>query len=124
MNRQTPHRKSIGALLTALAGTAALLDASPAWPQGAAFHLQEATIADVQGAIQGGQITCKGLVEAYIRRARAYNGICTALVTSDGKSIPAATGKLYGGTVTKFPTKTVSVADVLPDVAQYQGAAT
>ena len=122
MNRQTPHRKSVGSLRTALAGMGALLTAIPAWTQSTAFHLQEATIADVQGAIQGGQITCKGLVEAYIKRARAYNGICTALVTPDGKSIPAATGKVYGGTVTKFPTKTVPVAEVLPDIAQYQGA--
>jgi amidase len=85
------------------------------------FTLQEATIADVHAAIQGGQITCKGLVEAYIKRARAYNGICTALVTPDGRSIPAAFGKTYGGVQTKFPTATVPVAQVLPDIGQYQG---
>jgi Asp-tRNA(Asn)/Glu-tRNA(Gln) amidotransferase A subunit family amidase len=85
------------------------------------FTLQEATIADVHAAIQSGQITCKGLVEAYIKRARAYNGVCTALVTPDGKSVSAATGKIYAGVPTKFPTQTVAVSQVLPDIDQYQG---
>jgi Asp-tRNA(Asn)/Glu-tRNA(Gln) amidotransferase A subunit family amidase len=45
------------------------------------FHLVEATIADVHRAIQGGQLTCRALVQAYINRARAYNGTCNQLVT-------------------------------------------
>src|SRR3954469_206519 len=56
-----------------------------AHPQ-APFHLLEATIPDVHRAIQGGQITCRGLVEAYLNRARAYNGTCNALVTEDNVS--------------------------------------
>ncbi len=47
------------------------------------FHLMEATIPDVHRAIQEGQITCRGLVQAYVNRARAYNGTCNALVTED-----------------------------------------
>src|SRR5215208_2211075 len=47
------------------------------------FHLMEATIPDVHRAIQGGQITCRGLVQAYINRANAYNGTCNRLVTED-----------------------------------------
>src|SRR3954447_5657792 len=47
------------------------------------FHLMEATIPDVHRAIQQGQISCRGLVEAYLNRARAYNGTCNALVTED-----------------------------------------
>ena len=46
-------------------------DAQPSGP----FRLEEATIADVHRAIQQGQITCRGLVQAYIDRARAYNGV-------------------------------------------------
>ena len=45
------------------------------------FHLLEATIADVQRGIQSGQISCRSLVQAYINRARAYNGSCNQLVT-------------------------------------------
>src|ERR1043166_8891795 len=45
------------------------------------FHLVEATIADVHRAIQSGQLTCRQLVQAYVNRARAYNGTCNQLVT-------------------------------------------
>jgi amidase len=120
MTHTTPHNRPAPTLLVVLVGMAALLASAPGWTQ-ARFQLQEATIEGVHAAIQGGQITCKGLVEAYIRRARAYNGVCTALVTPDGKSIAAATGKIYAGTTTMFPTKTVSAASVLPDLDQYKG---
>src|SRR4029077_10178127 len=50
------------------------------------FHLEEATIADVHRGIQTGQITCRALVQAYINRARAYNGTCNALVTEQNVS--------------------------------------
>ncbi len=45
------------------------------------FHLLEATIADVHRGIQQGQVSCRALVQAYINRARAYNGTCNQLVT-------------------------------------------
>ena len=45
------------------------------------FHLFEATIADVHRGIQQGQVSCRALVQAYINRARAYNGTCNQLVT-------------------------------------------
>ena len=43
----------------------------------------EATIPDVHRAIQEGQITCRGLVQAYVNRANAYNGVCNQLVTEE-----------------------------------------
>jgi len=42
----------------------------------AKFHLEEATIAGIQDAIRGGQITTVGLVELYLKRIKAYNGTC------------------------------------------------
>lgn len=45
------------------------------------FHLLEATIPDVHRAIAQGQITCRGLVQAYVNRARAYNGTTTRPLT-------------------------------------------
>lgn len=89
--------------------------------QGKKFHLEEATIADVHSAIQDGQITCKGLVQAYIERAKAYNGVCTALVTKDGKPVAPAKGPIKTGKQVPFPTRTVAVATVLPGFDQYQG---
>jgi Asp-tRNA(Asn)/Glu-tRNA(Gln) amidotransferase A subunit family amidase len=47
------------------------------------FHLLEATISDVHRGIQEGQVTCRALVQAYVNRARAYNGTCNQLVTED-----------------------------------------
>lgn len=42
----------------------------------AEFHLLEATIADVQGALLSRQITSVALVELYLKRIKAYNGTC------------------------------------------------
>ena len=40
------------------------------------FHLEEATIADVQRAIRAKQITAVQLVNLYFKRIAAYNGTC------------------------------------------------
>src|SRR5690348_3818068 len=40
------------------------------------FHLQEATLADIQGAITSKQITTEQLVRLYLDRIKAYNGTC------------------------------------------------
>ena len=70
-------------MVAALAVLAA--PASTASAQAAAwrFQLEEATIDDVHRAIKEGQITCQGLVQAYLNRARAYNGVASQLVTED-----------------------------------------
>jgi Asp-tRNA(Asn)/Glu-tRNA(Gln) amidotransferase A subunit family amidase len=62
---------------------AALLLASGvgAWAQqrpAAKFHLQEASIADIQRAMVTKQITSTALVETYLKRIKAYNGTCVA----------------------------------------------
>src|SRR5258706_1369565 len=90
-------------------------------PAAAEFRLEEATIADIHGAIQSGEITCKGLVQAYLERTRAYNGVCAQVVTADGKPIPAATGTTRAGAPLRFPTKTTAAASVLPSFDDYQG---
>ena len=40
------------------------------------FQIEEATIARIQDAIRSKQITSRGIVEAYLRRIKAYNGTC------------------------------------------------
>jgi amidase len=40
------------------------------------FHLEEASIADIQQAIQTKQITTVQLVHLYLDRIKAYNGVC------------------------------------------------
>jgi Asp-tRNA(Asn)/Glu-tRNA(Gln) amidotransferase A subunit family amidase len=46
-----------------------LLEAQSAGP----FEVEEATIAQVHGAMRDGRLTCRGLVDAYIRRIDAYD---------------------------------------------------
>src|SRR2546427_8417238 len=71
------------------------------------FHLQEATIQSIQAAITSGQTSCRAIVQAYIDRAKAYNGVCTKLVTADGAPVPASTGVVRAGAPLVFPTETV-----------------
>ena len=73
----------VKATFLALVMSVLAVSSDRAQPQPFRFHLQEATIADVHRAIQEGQISCRALVQAYIRRARAYNGTCNQLVTED-----------------------------------------
>ncbi|PWT97116.1 MAG: amidase, partial [Terriglobia bacterium] len=42
----------------------------------ATFHLQEATVRDIQRAIMAKQITTAGLVEMYLKRVKTYNNAC------------------------------------------------
>jgi Asp-tRNA(Asn)/Glu-tRNA(Gln) amidotransferase A subunit family amidase len=104
-----------------MASVAALAAMSPAASAQGQFRIEEATIADVQNAIKAGQTTCQAVVQAYIDRAKAYNGACTKLVTADGASIPPATGAVRAGSPIVFPTTTVPVSSVLPNVREYAG---
>ena len=87
----------------------------------AAFAIEEATIDGIHAAIRSGQTTCQAIVQAYIDRARAYNGVCTSLVTADGADIPPATGALRAGAPLTFPTKTTKASAIFPDLDQYRG---
>jgi amidase len=85
------------------------------------FEVEEATIANIQAAITSGRTTCRGVVQAYIERAKAYNGVCTALLTSDGADVAPAAGYVRAGAPLTFPTKTVKASAILPDLDQYRG---
>jgi amidase len=50
------------------------------------FRLEEATIADLHEAIRAGKTTLVEVVERYIDRARAYNGIAYLMLREDGAS--------------------------------------
>jgi len=86
-----------------------------------AFHLQEATIESIQTAITTGEMSCRAIVEAYINRAKAYNGVCTSLVTSDGAPVAATTGTVRAGAPLAFPTQTVAASTLFPDLDKYAG---
>ena len=85
------------------------------------FQLVEATIDELHAAIRSGDTTCVAVVEEYIARARAYNGVSSLLVTEDGAPVSPATGAVRAQSPIEFPTETVNASDVLPDLDKYQG---
>jgi amidase len=85
------------------------------------FHVEEASINDIQSAIKTGKTTCVDVVRAYLTRAKAYNGACTALLTKDGAPIAPSSGMMRAGSILKYPTQTVAASTVFPDLDQYQG---
>jgi amidase len=85
------------------------------------FRLEEATIDDLHRAIRDGRTTCLVVVERYIARARAFNGVASRLVTADGAPVPAATGAIRAEAALRFPTETVNAGEIFPDLDKYQG---
>ena len=85
------------------------------------FQIEESSIDELHTAIQKGKTTCVDVVQAYLERARAYNGVCTQLVTKDGASIAPAVGTIRAGQALQFPTTTVAVDKLLPDFSRYKG---
>ncbi|HEX2276796.1 MAG TPA: amidase family protein [Candidatus Tectomicrobia bacterium] len=85
------------------------------------FRLEEATIEELHAAITSGQTTCVAVVQHYIDRARAYNGVASALVTQDGAPVPEATGAVRAQAPLRFPTATIKASTILPDLDKYKG---
>jgi amidase len=85
------------------------------------FQLEEATIDELHEAIKAGHITCVEIVQHYIARTRAYNGVASLLVTEDGKPVPEARGTVRAGAPLRFPTETVRASTLLPDLDRYKG---
>jgi len=85
------------------------------------FRLEEATIAEMHEAIRAGETTLVEIVQGYIDRARAYNGVSSLLVTEDGASVPEAVGAVRATVRLRFPTETVKASTILPDLDKYQG---
>jgi amidase len=120
MNIDAPKpRISLARVFLMVAVLSASISVSAAPPD--SFQIEEATIADIHAAIKSGQTTCKGVVTAYMDRAKAYNGVCTALVTQDGASIKPGKGYVRAGKPLVFPTQTVRASTRFPDLDQYRG---
>jgi len=85
------------------------------------FRLEEATIDELHAAIEAGAITCVQVVQQYLARARAFNGVASLLVTADGAPVEPATGAVRAGAPLRFPTATVAAGTLLPDLDRYRG---
>lgn len=85
------------------------------------FRLEEATIDELHAAIRAGEITNVQVVQYYIARARAYNGVASVLVTEDGAPVRPTTGVVRAGAPLSFPTETVKASTLFPDLDKYKG---
>ena len=85
------------------------------------FRLEEATIDDLHAAIRSGATNVVAVVQHYLARVRAYNGVASALVTLDGTPVAEAAGVVRAGAPLRFPTQTVKASTILPDLDKYQG---
>ena len=72
MNRTDTRKRTVGVILTMIMVGATGGDAQRA----RSFDVHEATIADIQRALQSKRITTVGVVEQYLKRIKAYNGTC------------------------------------------------
>jgi amidase len=90
-------------------------------PPGKPFRLEEATIEELHAAIRAGETTCVAVVEHYLARAHAYNGVASLLVTEDGAAVSEATGTVRAGAPLRFPTDTVAASTIFPDLDKYEG---
>ena len=89
--------------------------------QPSGFQLVEATIEQLHAAIRSGETSCTAVVQEYVARAKAYNGVSSMLVTEDGASVSDAPGAVRAQAPIRFPTETIGASDVLPDLDKYQG---
>ena len=85
------------------------------------FEVVEASISDFHRALKEGQTTVTKVVNAYLDRIKAYNGVSSMLVTENGEEVAEAPGVMRGGVPLKFPQKTKKVTEVLPDIEKYKG---
>ena len=85
------------------------------------FQLEEATIDGMHAAIKAGEITVVQIVQHYIDRARAFNGVASMLVTQDGQPVADVPGTIRATQPLAFPTETVKISDILPDYDKYKG---
>jgi amidase len=72
----SPNIRSNVRVLAALIAGSAIVGAQQQSPT--EFHLQEASIADIQRAIMAKKITSVALAELYLKRIKAYNNTCVS----------------------------------------------
>ena len=86
------------------------------------FRLEEATIGELHAAIRAGETTCVAVVQHYIDRVRAYNGVASVLVTEDGAPVaPSDRARCAPARRCASRRETVKASTILPDLDKYKG---
>jgi amidase len=83
----------------------------PCQPPENSFCLEEATIDELHQAIKAGRTTCVAVVQHYIDRVRAFNGVASMLVTEDGAPVSEATGAVRAMAPLRFRTQSVKASE-------------
>ena len=92
MHMQQCNIALLGRLITCLALSLPSLTAA-AQPSAAPFEITEASIAEIHTAMRAGQLSCRGLVEQYLKRIEAFdkNGVgINAIVVTNPEAIKQA----------------------------------
>src|SRR5215218_8639985 len=77
--------------MTAAAGIAALLTKEvSANASGQTFELAEATVADINAAMQAGRLTSRGLVEKYLANIKAFDGKLNSVIELNPEALAIA----------------------------------
>src|ERR1043165_8144502 len=84
-------------------------------------RLEQATSARMHEAIRSCETKLVKIVQCYVDRARAYNGVASLLLTEDGTLVPEAVGAVRATARLRFPTETVKASTILPDLDKYRG---
>ena len=85
------------------------------------FRIEEATIDQLHRALPADAHTCVAVVEQYLARVRAYNGVASRLVTADGAAVAETLGTVRAGAPLLFPAATTPAAAFYPDLDKYRG---
>ena len=85
------------------------------------FRLEEATIEDLHKAIKSGKTTCEKVIERYIERVRAFNGVCSMLITEDGAPVKRGTRCRTYYSADDVPHRNGEGLNRLPDLDKYRG---
>ena len=67
------------------------------------FEVVEASISDFHRALKEGRTTVTKVVNAYLDRVKAYNGVSRMLVSENGEEVAEVPGVMRGGVALRFP---------------------
>ncbi len=85
------------------------------------YQVEESSIKTLHDAILANKTNCVAVVKQYISRSQAYNSPSSLLVTPTGSDIEPVPGVVRANKAIDFPTNTISIDTLLPNLNHYEG---
>jgi len=85
------------------------------------YQVEESSIKTLHDAIFANKTNCVAVVKQYISRSQAYNSPSSLLVTPTGSDIEPVPGVVRANKAIDFPTNTISIDTLLPNLNHYEG---